>query len=116
MREIGQKIRLMDMENTFVLMAPVMKDTGRRINDTERVWRNGQMAPSMTVNIKPEKRAAMATCYGEMAAHTEEISSKTICMALGYTHGQIIDATQVNGKTIKCMATVNSCGPMADLL
>ena len=74
MKEIGFKTRPMDMVNTFVLTVLVTKGTGFGINEMVKGWRNGQMVPDMTVNIKPEKRADSEKCYGVMEAHTKETS------------------------------------------
>jgi hypothetical protein len=46
----GRTIRLMDSESTAILMAPNMRDTGRKTSSTEKDLRLGQMEPDITAS------------------------------------------------------------------
>lgn len=46
-KESGKMIKLMGMANICILMELSMRDTGKRINNMEKVKKHGQMEPAM---------------------------------------------------------------------
>ena len=50
MMDTGLMIRLMELVFTNILMEHSMKANGKKINNTETVWKHGLMEPSTMVN------------------------------------------------------------------
>lgn len=112
----GKMIKLMALVTTPTLMAPSMRESGSKINNTAKAERSGQMVLSMKVNIKLAKKMVMENFYGLTTQATKVISRIIISMVKEHTNGLTVDNTPVIGKSTRCMAQVFSLGLMEDAM
>lgn len=92
------------LTNTWT--APIMLETGKKINNMDTALRHGQMLPSTKVTMNMERNTASVLSNGLMAQLISESSIITIFMVKEFTHGPITENTRENGGQIKCMAKV----------
>jgi hypothetical protein len=97
MKVTGKMTKLMAMESITTLMAPDMKGTGKKINNTVMVKKPGLTMLAMKVNIKKAKRMVMENSFGQMDLLTKVSLLIIIFMEWVFIHGQIKDSIMVNG-------------------
>jgi hypothetical protein len=88
---------------TITLMVPDMKDSGLKINNTEKVRKYGQMAPATKASTKMVRNTATGNSFGLTAQLIRVILLITTFTAQASTPGLMVVNTTVNGLTIKCM-------------
>jgi len=93
----GKMIKLMDMDNTHILMALNTKDIGLMTNNTAEVKNIGQMVLSMKVTTSLVKKMDMVNSIGLTKAHMPEISLTITFTDMVDTDGLMIENTKANG-------------------
>jgi hypothetical protein len=78
MMVIGKMIKLTDSESTVTWTVHAMRDSGKKINSTERALKLGQMEPAIKEIMLKEENMAMVNSHGLTEAHTLANSLKTI--------------------------------------
>jgi hypothetical protein len=73
MKVNGKRIKLMDMESTFIQMERDIKDIGRKIIKMVVVFKNGQIIVNTKDNIKLERRMVKDFMYGLMEVPIKEV-------------------------------------------
>ena len=112
--ENGKTIKHMDMVFTITLMVPDTKDSGLKINNTEKVRRFGQMVLVMRASTKMERSTVTESSFGLTDQLTPVTSLITTFMVQASTPGLMVDNITVNGLTIKCTELGSSPGTMAE--
>jgi len=112
--ENGKMTKLTDTVFTITLMAPDTKDSGMKINNTEKVRKFGQMVLVTKASTKMERSTVMESSFGLMGQLIPEISLITIFMDRVFILGQMVVNTMVNGVQTKCMDQVYLHGMMVE--
>jgi len=100
--ESGKMIKHTDTVFTTTLMEPDMKDSGLKINNTEKVRRYGQMVLVTRASTKMERSMVTENSFGLTDQPTPVTSLITTFMAQASTPGLMVVNITVNGLTIKC--------------
>ena len=111
---IGTMIKLMELECTAISMELNMRETGRKINSTDKVLKHGQMVLGTMGNTFLVKSMESENSLGLMAAHIMEILRKTIFRETANTIGQMEEYLKDPGSTIKWKDKVCSHGLMVE--
>lgn len=114
MKETGKMIKLMVMESILIQMAQDMKVNGGKINNMAMVLKNGQMEHAIKGITLKERNTAKESSYGQIIALLLGSLLIIILKVQVFMSGQMEESTMVNGKTIKCRATVHSHGQMEE--
>lgn len=135
MMAIGRMIKHMVSEFIAILMEPDTKDSGKKINNTERVWKLGpmvQVTEEITSKVGSMEEAAShglteapilgnllkiilkakAHINGQMADNMRDNGKITRWRDMGYSPGRMAEDTRVNTLTIKRKVKVFSTGQM----
>lgn len=75
MMAIGNKIKPLDMEYTFIIMALNIKENGLMIINTVKVFKHGLMVAVMKETINRVKNMDKESIHGKMVAIIMEIGS-----------------------------------------
>jgi len=93
MTGIGKMIKLMDMDNTLILMEHNMKAIGSTISNMDKGKNTGQMVPNTKEHINTVKKTDMVNSYGLINPLTVVLSSITTFMVTVNIDGPIIENT-----------------------
>jgi len=113
-RVSGKMIRLMGMGDTCILMAPNMRDTGRKTSNMEKERRLGPMAHATKVTTSKARKMVTVDSNGQtdppMKASSQTITStEEVCMC-----GPITENMMVSGYPTKCMVKEYLLGQMEE--
>lgn len=114
MTDNGKKIKLLDMEFTFITMVQDIKVIGSMIINMVMVLRLGLMVVNMRETTKKERKTEKVNTLGKTEVFTREtgliIKSLDMENMSGLTEGPILET----GSTIKCMEKVSIHGKMEE--
>ena len=114
-KEIGQMIKLMDMEFMFTARQEQdMKATGKMICNMDQEWKFIVMVISMKVCLNKEKEMDRGLTIILQVKFIKEVGSMEELKVLVYVNGQIKRNIKVNGKIIKNMDKVFIHGLMEE--
>jgi len=114
MMATGRTIRLMDTDNTPILMVLSTKDIGLMISNTVKEKNIGQMVPNTKVITNSERKMDLENSTGPTKALMLVNLLITIFMETENTNGLIIENMKDNGSPIRCTEEVSSHGPMEE--
>ena len=106
--------RLTVLVNTFRSLEKYMKAIGVKINPTEKANRPLRMGPFMMEISPMGPKMGKVLIYGLMALVIRGLGWLMNSMAMVSILGQMAESTQVNGKTISCMARALSFMKMVE--
>jgi hypothetical protein len=112
--EIGQMIRHMELESTFMLKEQLIKEDGTKISKKDKVEKNGQTVLSMKVSISEEKNTEMEYLSGLMEQNIMENGVIIKCMDMESSTGLMVEFIKVITAMTKNMDKVFTLGQMEE--
>ena len=94
-------INYMDLAHSTFKMVQSMKDSGKKIKNTEKAQKHGQTEKNTKDNINKVCDMDKVTSHGQMEVLINELLFKTILKVMEYITGLIRENIQVNGQKIK---------------